>query len=291
MSLTVLEVVSDALFPVAGATPPSTLASTTDSQQLKLKAILADVARELRRDMQFPAQKRTHEFTTIASTDSYQLPEDFFGLLFETAWDKDQQWPLEGPLSDSVFSSRKYRETGAIVSQFRMFGFDRNPNSAGGQFKVYPTPGDAYDFAFDYITASLFLPPNWLPSTTYVSGQYVNANGNIYLCDTNGTSGTTAPAGQGVNISDGTTQWDYVSAPYETVRTNDDLCLFDDELMVLGVRVGYLRGTGKDISKEFADYEDAKKAAKHRYYGNRRGSFGSKRTGPQYTIPVRGWSI
>lgn len=291
MALTVLQIVSDALFPVAGATPPSTLASTTDASQLKLKAILADVSRGLRRELQFPSQKRTHDFATVASTESYQLPQDFYGLLFETAWDKDQQWPLEGPLSDSVFSSRKYRETGAIVTQFRMFGFDRNPNSAGGQFKVYPTPTDAYDLAFDYITASLFLPPNWLPSTAYTSGTYVNANGNIYLCGTNGTSGTTAPAAKTANITDGTTQWDYVAAPYETVRTDNDLSIFDDEVMVLGVRVGYLRGTGKDFSKEFADFEDAKKAAKHRYMGNRRGSFGSSRRGPRYTIPVRGWSI
>lgn len=54
----------------------------------------------------------------------------------------------------------------------------------------------------------------WVASTAYVIGNQVIANGNIYTCDTNGTSAGsgTGPSGTGNNIADGTTQWDYVSA-------------------------------------------------------------------------------
>jgi len=54
----------------------------------------------------------------------------------------------------------------------------------------------------------------WAISTAYTIGQYRRANGNLYLCDTNGTSAGsgTGPSGTGTNIADGTTQWDYVSA-------------------------------------------------------------------------------
>jgi hypothetical protein len=52
----------------------------------------------------------------------------------------------------------------------------------------------------------------WTSSTAYVVGDIVLNGAHVYICDTNGTSGSSGgPTGTGTNISDGTTRWDYVS--------------------------------------------------------------------------------
>lgn len=58
----------------------------------------------------------------------------------------------------------------------------------------------------------------WAASTSYEVGDLVVSSGNVYLCDTDGIShASVAVTGTGSNISDGTTQWDYVGAAQSSV--------------------------------------------------------------------------
>jgi len=58
----------------------------------------------------------------------------------------------------------------------------------------------------------------WEASTFYVIGNQVVLGGNVYVCDTDGTSAASGgPSGAGTDIVDGTTRWDYVSAASATV--------------------------------------------------------------------------
>jgi hypothetical protein len=55
----------------------------------------------------------------------------------------------------------------------------------------------------------------WANATAYQVGDRVVNGGNVYVCDTAGTSAVapaTGPSGTGANIVDGSTRWDYVSA-------------------------------------------------------------------------------
>lgn len=290
---TVVDLVKEALWPIAGVEPPaSSITSTSVVQEQKLRAIVNDIARKLRSEGGFNQQKKTYTFDLVASTTSYQLPKDFYRPVFDSHWDTDQQWPLDGPLPDNIFRSRVIRQAGSIVTAYRIFGSDRNPNSGGGQFHVYPTPSGGETLAFDYYTRHLFLPPYWLPSTVYAVGDYVQNNGEIYICDTNGTSDTSGgPTGTTDNQTDGTTQWDHFDDAYETIQTNNDLPIFDDEAMILGIRVGYLKSTGKDFTTEQVEFLDAIKTAKGRWLGSHRGSMKSRKSQPRYQIPIRSWSL
>jgi hypothetical protein len=55
-------------------------------------------------------------------------------------------------------------------------------------------------------------PVAWTAATVYTNGVSVVKNGgNVYTCDTTGTSaGSVGPTGTSSNIVDGTTRWDYV---------------------------------------------------------------------------------
>lgn len=296
MGLSVLEIVKQALWPIAGATPPSSsLTSTSVTQEIQLRTMLYDVSRELRRELRSTTQKRTHSFDLATGISGYQLPKDYFAPIIDTQYDTDQDWQLDGPQSDANFQSKVYRQSGATVSAYRIFGPDSNPNSAGGQFKVYPTPtSSGTTLAFDYITSSLFFPPNWTPSETGITtAKYRNANGNIYKCSaiTTGTTSTTAPSHVTGTAVDGGVTWLYYSDAYETIQTESDLSLFDDELMILGVRVFYMESKRKSPGRWAAEYDAAKKAAKSRFNGSFTGSFGSECGGPRYSVPDGGWSF
>lgn len=52
----------------------------------------------------------------------------------------------------------------------------------------------------------------WASTTAYSAGDYVETGGNIYLCITAGTSGSTAPTHTNGAALDGTVRWLYVGA-------------------------------------------------------------------------------
>ena len=272
---------------------PSALFNSTDPGTLQLIHIFYAVCEELRQAKCWPQQKRTHTFETSSGRTKYPLPEDFYACTQSTQWNEDQDRSLNGPISDADFTYRLYgiSDTGSDYS-WRMFGPDLNPNTSGGQFQINPTPGaTAETITFEYLSRNLFLPKNWLPSTAYTSGVYVNANGNIYLCDTNGTSSTTPPSATTANITDGTTRWDYVSTPYETILADTDINLFDSDLVKLGIRAKWFEEKGEDQNPAFAEFEAKIAQAQARFHGSHVGSMIRRGTRPSYSVPYRNWSL
>lgn len=220
---------------------PSTLLSLTNPEDLQDLEFLYDVLKDLRRKGPFRQQLQKHEFATIANQSRYPLPGDFFEALPETYYNQDSDWQLIGPLTDAAFNAFKEGERFVPTEYvWRIAGFDENSASTEGQqFEIYPTPSAVENLAIEYAHGNLFVPPNWAASTAYTSGEYVNVNGRIYLCDTNGTSGSTPPSGTDANQSDGTTQWDWYDQPYDTVIADEDLCIFDANVVKLGMRAMY----------------------------------------------------
>lgn len=78
-------------------------------------------------------------------------------------------------------------------------------------YHVYTESSDTWIAVTSGITQA------WAASTAYVIGNQVTNGGNVYLCDTSGTSaGSGGPTGTGTNIADGSARWDYVSAASST---------------------------------------------------------------------------
>lgn len=270
-------------FPASG-----TIYNNSDPSARQLLHILYAVAEDLRESGSWTQQKRIHTFTTEVDRTKYPLPQDFYRDSPFTHWNTDETRRLVGVLPDFDFTARLYGGFGTSDNfEYRFFGPDSNPNTIGGQFNVYPEPTEEVDCTFEYISSNLFMPKNWLPSTAYTSGTYVNASGNIYLCDTNGTShASTPPSGTTADITDGTTRWDYVSSPYETILADTDFCIFDDEIVKLGVRAFWLDEKGEEGERAMSLYRSKKTRAIGRLKGAKIGSFSREdRSDARYTTP------
>lgn len=269
-----------------------TLVNPTDQASLQIRQLIYDVCQELRSHCCFTQQKRSYSFETTASRYQYPLPQDFWSLNLLTMWNDDQELRLVGPVPDGQWTYLKQR--GQSYSEFavRFWGGDSNPNTGGGQIELDPVPEDGQDISFEYFTSSLFLPVHWAPSTAYTSGVHVSVSNNIYLCDTNGTSGSTPPSTKTNNIDDGTTRWDYEPEPYLSIAVDTDKPIFDPELVKFGIRAGWKEEKGEDRELARAEFEARIRKAKSRFHGPVIGSFaGEKAPRRRYEVPYRNWPI
>lgn len=290
--MNVLQLASACAYEI-GVSAPVTLVGSTDPATLQVLNLIYAVSRDLRQARCWEQLKRKYAFVTVASQQSYQLPKDYFSPLPGTYWDADKSLRMIGPYSDSGFTDKTKGNLGSSFTEYRIFGPDFNPYSAGGQFEIWPIPSSIQNLYFEYLTKSFFMPKHWAPSTVYASGAYVNANGNIYKCDTNGTSdASTAPTGQTQNIVDGTTRWDYISDPYETILADTDFSMFDDDLMIIGTKTKQYQMLGLDYVALEREYKGKIDAAKNRYKGSYRGSFYRGNDSPRFLPRTPGnWSF
>lgn len=184
MGSTCLALIQSACYASGAQTVPSAVASPTDFSTLQLKELLYEVCRELRQARRWPQLIKKYSVILQPGRSRYQLPPDFYSSVPNTHWDQGNKWQMQGPFAPSEWNYRLY---GYVTVEnrkaFRVYGPDINPNSAGGQFYVNPTPSEAQAgvrITFEYITRSYFVPQLWTPSTSYGASASVFCDGNIY---------------------------------------------------------------------------------------------------------------
>lgn len=266
----------------------SSLTGITDQDDLQILHLLYQVTEDLRRKGPFRQQVQTHDFDTVSSTNSYPLPGDFYEAMPRTYYNQDTDWRLIGPLTDAEFMAYKEGELYIPTEYvFRIKGFDQNSlSTTGRQIELYPTPSSAENLTFEYISSNMFLPPNWAASTAYTTSDWVNVNGRIYKCSSNGTSGSTPPSGATTGISDGTAEWDWYSEDYDQVEDDGDFCIFDTDLVKLGLRAMYVEEQGGALAERaMAEYKRAIKAMRFRFDGQTRANGACRGNGDRRHSP------
>ena len=267
----------------------SAIAGSTDPKVLKLYQMLIDVSEECRQACAATVAKKSYSFSTAASTRTYQLPKDFYTPLPRTQWNTNENNLLIGPNTDFDFTLKQYGEAPSTTNySYRLFGGDTNPNSAGGQFSLDPVPSSVQTLVIEYVTRDLFKPQNWEPSTAYTTADYVNANGINFKYSGNGTSGTTAPTAAG---SDGTATITVYDSAYETVIADTDLCVYDADLLKIGLRAAYMKDAGGAYQAVEQEFKQKLPAAARRHRGTYISNFAGTEAGPRYRVPYRGWSL
>lgn len=273
---------------------PTALTSTTDPAELQLRQVLYDVCEELRQAACWSQQKRSYEFDTVSGQRLYKLPKDFYTAVIDTHWNQTETQSLIGPLNDQA---RNYVLYGTASSTrnfaYSIYGPDQNPNTEGGQIWVDPLPSSAVTLSFDYLSRNLFTPQFWTPSTAYtITTSFCFVNGNIYRCTGSGTSSVgDPPSGTGTGISDNTATWAYYDEPYETILADTDLCLFDYDLVKLGLRAKWREENSGDWQAAELEFQSKISTAVGRYKGSYVGEVARSGSGPSYTVPYRSWSI
>lgn len=140
-------------------------------------------------------------------------------------------------------------------------------------------------------------PSAWAGGTSYtIDTSYVSANSKFFRCVKSGISGTTSPnftaSIWGEKGATNAPRWTYTAAPYETINATTDICIFDDDIMIAGVKYRYQDSKGlpyeaDPITGESLEFRRLISRATGRFTGSYVGSMVRKRGWPRYIVPTR----
>lgn len=292
--MNVLELVTDAASQLGAPAPSSLITSGTVETQWKY--LLYGVSRELRSSRAFPQQKRAFSITLSSGRSKYALPIDFYSGLLGTQFDQTNNWELVGPISDRNWNYILYGPgTGLNRKMYRIFGHDKNAGAytSSGQLQIYPTPTATETISFDYISATTILPTPWVASTAFGANSWCTSFGNIYQTLTaGGTTGTTAPTSDTSEFDGGIT-WTRIYTARETIVANTDLSIFDDDVMIEGLKYKWKASKNMDYSLEKMLFEKMMDTARSRWVGNYIGRMdrGVGSNISAYTVATGGWTF
>lgn len=167
---------------------PTTFVGSTNNNDLFLTQMLYRTISEIRDEFPWPELQKEYLFSVINGMAAYRMPQDLNSIIFETLWNRSQQWPLLGPLDPQEWQTLKSGYIAALPqSQYRIKGWDTS------QFFVNPTPSETQLYVFEYISKSAVRPKSWVAGTAYTTNTYVSSDGIILKANGNGTSHTSQP--------------------------------------------------------------------------------------------------
>jgi hypothetical protein len=287
---------------------PSTIvgvSSPTEQQYLSLFKFVGDNLRN--RPYQWPQLKRGYTFNTTTDVTKYQLPGDFYRLLDSSQWDETNQWPLRGPMSDYAHTLRQFAAVSLQTRKaFRIIGpmnylvtISPYAQHSRGWFEIEPAGENNTDELFlGYLSCNWIQPRNWVSGQLYSAGDIRSGVGYVYRTAAGGSAGATRPTWSTGTQSDGTVSWTVYNEAYPISTTNTnlndlDLCLFDDDLMIEGLRWAYMRAKKQDYQQERADWEQMVKSAYARFSGPCRISMDDQSSEllEWPNVPAGSWSV
>ena len=225
-----------------GLDAPTAVVGSTDKQVKQMLRAVYRASQIARDSVSWPKLQREHTFDLVDSQANYSLPTDFDRFIFETEWDRDDQWPLIGPISPQEWQTRK---SGVVTSApHRMFRVKDRTDSV---LYIHPTPssGDAgQSLYFEYISKTWILPTTWTATTSFSAASYCSYNGNIYSTTAGGTTGSTAPTHTTGSASDGGVTWVFLTTAYTAFVADTDTTIIPEDLLTLGAMWVFLRAKG-----------------------------------------------
>lgn len=268
MTQTVLQVAQSAALREGLLNTISSVATPVSNFEKQFSECLQIAGRHLTHEYAWPQLIRHYYFTLISGLDYYGLPNDFLCPVFDTFWNTDLRWPIQGPMSPQEWMVRKFGwVSSAPYNRYKITG-----SATTGTFIIEPKPdattaGDVV--TFQYLSSAWSRPAvAWAADTPYTTSSYVfvnerkTVNGVLLTPDlvvlkasTTDTSGLTSPVITATpSYSDGTIVWQVQG--YERFANDTDVPLLDEELLALGTIWRYLRSVGKPFEDKRAEYDD-----------------------------------
>lgn len=126
---------------------PTTVVSSTDTNILKLYALIRSTCDDLLREHDWQQLQKTYTFNTISGVDNYSFPTDEERFISCTFYDQNNRWPMQGPLTNVEWEQIK-------VSNLATSPYERY-RILGNKMYLFPVPGTApHTFVYEYMSNS-----------------------------------------------------------------------------------------------------------------------------------------
>jgi hypothetical protein len=130
-----------------GIPRPSAVAGSTNADALQLLALANRTGKDLlgREGAAggWPQLRKEYTFSLVDGTESYAFPTDLYRFINTTVWDRNQKWPMHGPISPQVWQVLKSGTIGSVGprTRFRLMG---------GLIYLDPVPSTTNTVVFEY---------------------------------------------------------------------------------------------------------------------------------------------
>lgn len=192
-------------------------------------------------------------------------------------------------------SSTNYAANSYVTNGGNLYRCETSGTSAGSGG---PTGTDDDTAVTDNTATWLYISSStWAAFTEYQEGDHVVKGSNRYRCirgpfsPTSLKSGASGPDWTATTVPDGSITYTYQTSPYEEIVTDSDLCLFDDELMIEGLKYRFLQARGMDHEDARIRFEKMKGRAISRFNPGRILSLAGRSDRTLPNIPEGGWNI
>jgi hypothetical protein len=140
---TTSNVINDALIELGAVSAEvADVYGSSEVDVVQMRAFLKALGRDLARAHQWADLQKTHTFTTVDGTASYDLPDDFYKPLPATTWNRTTEEKLLGPTAAQGWQVLKSTSAvNGITYWFRRIG---------NKIHLHPTPTAAETIAFEY---------------------------------------------------------------------------------------------------------------------------------------------
>jgi len=153
-----------------GFPKPTTVVSSTDTNVIKLLALITATCEDLMNEFDWQALQKRYTFNTQNGVEEYALPTDTERFISSSFFDQNNRWPMQGPLNATEWEA--LRVSGLNASPFQRY------RVFGNMLHLFPTPGASpYTFVYEYVSNSFCTSSGGVAQTT------VQQDSDIILLD------------------------------------------------------------------------------------------------------------
>lgn len=142
-----------------GLPQQATVIGSSDTQVAQIRALLEEEGNDLAQRGSWQALTLEASHTTVADEDQGALTaiasNGFRYIKNDTIWDRTNQLPVYGPISDQEWQARKAMIDDSPRYQYRI---------RGGKLLAQPAPAAGYEWCFEYVSQNWILGAD---GTTY----------------------------------------------------------------------------------------------------------------------------
>lgn len=143
--MTLLTIAQSVLRETKNSSIPTTIIGNTQDVATQILEVMKVTMVELARSYDWQELQKEKTFSSVASTEGYDLPTDFDRFVNETFWNTDEMWPVKGPMTPEEWRILKNSTIsgGATTEYFRI---------RQGQTLLFPIPSSVNAYVYEYIT-------------------------------------------------------------------------------------------------------------------------------------------
>lgn len=179
----------------------------------------------------------------------------------------------DGSLRIFAITTRNYANTTLYAAGEYILEAGRLYLVTVGGTSANPAPSSTTedtDITNGTLTLRYFPAPTRAGQTEYETGEYfTNGSSQIFRVEQGGKSGTDAPQWSATVFTDNTISWTHQDMAYETAQLDTDFTVFDEELVIEGLRAKLFLARGLGAEDLVYNFERLKRAAVGRWHAGK----------------------